>query len=204
MFSRIFIDRPRLAMVISIVITLAGLIALFNIPVAQYPEITPPEIQVTAVYPGANAKVVAEMIDVLAGTEQYQAGPENKFDPRRNYPVLLHSDPPPEFDLPVEWPTQDEIDLCLQEVELLGIVLYEGWIEDELPRAVDYLPMKWRVPGAMQFAMGAWMLERGYGRWEGTSGLYFDDGKVKGGGANEHARFCGLRVGNYFLRCSLF
>ena len=62
MFSRIFIERPRLAMVISIFITLAGLIALFNIPVAQYPQITPPEIRVTAVYPGANAKVVADNV----------------------------------------------------------------------------------------------------------------------------------------------
>jgi hydrophobe/amphiphile efflux-1 (HAE1) family protein len=62
MFSRIFIERPRLAVVISIILTLAGLIALFNIPVAQYPQITPPEIRVTAVYPGANAKVVADIV----------------------------------------------------------------------------------------------------------------------------------------------
>ena len=62
MFSRIFIERPRLAMVVSIFITLAGLIALFNIPVAQYPSITPPTITVTAVYPGANAKVVADNV----------------------------------------------------------------------------------------------------------------------------------------------
>jgi len=62
MFSQIFIERPRLAMVVSIFITLAGLIALFNIPVAQYPQITPPEIRVTAIYPGANAKVVADNV----------------------------------------------------------------------------------------------------------------------------------------------
>ena len=62
MFSRIFIERPRLAMVVSIFITLAGLIALFNIPVAQYPSITPPTITVTAIYPGANAKVVADNV----------------------------------------------------------------------------------------------------------------------------------------------
>ena len=49
-------------MVISIVITLAGLIALYNIPVSQYPNITPPEIRVTAVYPGANARVVADNV----------------------------------------------------------------------------------------------------------------------------------------------
>ncbi|MFO7553914.1 MAG: multidrug efflux RND transporter permease subunit [Desulfobacterales bacterium] len=62
MFSQIFIERPRLAVVISIVLTLGGLIALFNIPVAQYPEITPPEIRVTANYPGANARVVADNV----------------------------------------------------------------------------------------------------------------------------------------------
>jgi len=62
MFSQIFIERPRLAMVVSIILTLAGLIALFNIPVAQYPQITPPEIRVTATYPGANAKVVADNV----------------------------------------------------------------------------------------------------------------------------------------------
>ena len=62
MFSRIFIERPRLAVVVSIFITLAGFIALFNIPVARYPSITPPEIRVTAVYPGANARVVADNV----------------------------------------------------------------------------------------------------------------------------------------------
>ena len=62
MFSQIFIERPRLAAVVSIIITLAGLIALFNIPVAQYPQITPPEIRVTASYPGANSQVVADTV----------------------------------------------------------------------------------------------------------------------------------------------
>ena len=62
MFSQIFINRPRLAAVISIVITIAGLIALFNIPVAQYPQITPPEIRVSAVYPGASAQVLADTV----------------------------------------------------------------------------------------------------------------------------------------------
>ncbi|MGD9132118.1 MAG: multidrug efflux RND transporter permease subunit [Desulfobacterales bacterium] len=62
MFSRIFIERPRLAVVVSIFITLAGIISLFNIPVAQYPSITPPTIRVTALYPGANAKVVADNV----------------------------------------------------------------------------------------------------------------------------------------------
>jgi hydrophobe/amphiphile efflux-1 (HAE1) family protein len=56
--SSVFIERPRLAIVISIVITLAGLIALKRLPVAQFPNIVPPQVQVTARYPGAGAQVV--------------------------------------------------------------------------------------------------------------------------------------------------
>jgi len=58
MFSSIFIARPRLAVVISVVITLAGGIALTQIPIAQFPDIVPPQISVTASYPGASAAVV--------------------------------------------------------------------------------------------------------------------------------------------------
>ncbi|HEV8028523.1 MAG TPA: multidrug efflux RND transporter permease subunit [Stellaceae bacterium] len=58
MISAIFIDRPRLAFVISIVITLAGLLAIAAIPVAQFPDIVPPQVTVTATYPGADAEVV--------------------------------------------------------------------------------------------------------------------------------------------------
>ncbi|MBN2232466.1 MAG: multidrug efflux RND transporter permease subunit [Deltaproteobacteria bacterium] len=62
MISKIFIARPRLAAVVSIVITIAGLIAMFNIPVAPYPPITPPEIRVSAFYPGASAQVLADTV----------------------------------------------------------------------------------------------------------------------------------------------
>jgi HAE1 family hydrophobic/amphiphilic exporter-1 len=58
MFSNVFIDRPRLAFVVSIVITLAGLIAIRAIPIAQFPDIVPPQVTVTANYPGADAQVV--------------------------------------------------------------------------------------------------------------------------------------------------
>jgi hydrophobe/amphiphile efflux-1 (HAE1) family protein len=53
--SAIFVDRPRLAVVIALVITIAGLIALTRIPVAQFPDIVPPQVQVTATFPGASA-----------------------------------------------------------------------------------------------------------------------------------------------------
>ena len=62
MISRIFIDRPRLSVVLAIFITLAGLIAMLNIPVAQYPKITPPTLRVSASYPGANAQVLANSV----------------------------------------------------------------------------------------------------------------------------------------------
>src|SRR6202050_1145316 len=58
MFSGIFIDRPRFAVVIAIVITLAGAIAIASIPIAQFPEIVPPQVTLTANYPGADAEVV--------------------------------------------------------------------------------------------------------------------------------------------------
>jgi hydrophobe/amphiphile efflux-1 (HAE1) family protein len=64
MFSRIFIERPRFAMVIAIVMSIAGLIALFSLPIALYPEITPPEIVVQATYPGASAEVVARTVGI--------------------------------------------------------------------------------------------------------------------------------------------
>src|SRR5580658_10791042 len=62
MFSRFFIDRPIFATVISVVITLAGGVAVFTLPVAQYPEVTPPTVQVTALYPGANCEVVRDTV----------------------------------------------------------------------------------------------------------------------------------------------
>ena len=64
MFSRIFIERPRFAIVISIVLSIAGLISVFSLPIALYPEITPPEIVVSATYPGASAEVVARTVGI--------------------------------------------------------------------------------------------------------------------------------------------
>ena len=58
MFSDIFIDRPRLAFVIAIVITLAGIIAITAIPIAQFPDIVPPQVTLSATYPGADAEVI--------------------------------------------------------------------------------------------------------------------------------------------------
>jgi len=57
-----FIDRPVFAAVISIIITLGGFVAMKSTPVAQYPDIAPPTVQVTAVYPGATAEVIANTV----------------------------------------------------------------------------------------------------------------------------------------------
>src|SRR5713226_5458454 len=72
MFSHFFIERPIFAAVLSIVITLADAVAAFTLPVAQYPQITPPSIMVMCTYPGADARVVAE--SVAAPIEQQVNG----------------------------------------------------------------------------------------------------------------------------------
>src|SRR5215468_4310778 len=74
MLARYFIDRPVLAWVISLVIVLIGGIAVALLPIAEYPEITPPTVQVTARYPGASAQVIADT--VAAPIEQQVVGVE--------------------------------------------------------------------------------------------------------------------------------
>ncbi len=60
MLSHFFIDRPIFASVLSIVLLITGGVALRGLPIAQYPEVAPPTIQVSALYPGASATVAAE------------------------------------------------------------------------------------------------------------------------------------------------
>src|SRR3954447_11989990 len=74
MLARFFIDRPVLAWVISIVIVMLGGIAAALLPIAQYPQVTPPTVRVTSIYPGANAQVVADT--VAAPLEQQVNGVE--------------------------------------------------------------------------------------------------------------------------------
>jgi multidrug efflux pump len=75
MFSHFFIDRPVLATVLSVVIVIVGVVAMNALPIAQYPDIAPPTISITTVYPGASAKVVAET--VATPIEQEVNGVEN-------------------------------------------------------------------------------------------------------------------------------
>lgn len=69
MFSAFFIKRPRFSFVISIVIVLVGILALFNLPIALYPEVTPPQITVKATYPGASAEVIARTVGIPLESE---------------------------------------------------------------------------------------------------------------------------------------
>src|SRR5438445_13662896 len=73
-FSRFFIDRPIVASVLAIIITLAGVIAGFSLPVAQYPEISPPTVTISTVYPGASAETIAQT--VAAPIEEQLSGAE--------------------------------------------------------------------------------------------------------------------------------
>src|ERR1700753_3887957 len=74
-FAHLFINRPILAPVVSVFITLMGLGALLILPVSQYPEVVPPTVQVTTSYPGASADVVAQT--VATPLEQEINGVEN-------------------------------------------------------------------------------------------------------------------------------
>src|SRR3712207_9496515 len=65
MISKVFVNRPRLAVVIAIVTVIAGAISLLQIPVAQFPDIVPPQVEVTARFPGASAEVVESTVGQL-------------------------------------------------------------------------------------------------------------------------------------------
>ena len=73
-FSQFFIQRPIFASMLSLIILIGGSISLFQLPVSEYPEVVPPTVVVTANYPGANPKVIAETVSTpleqeINGTE---------------------------------------------------------------------------------------------------------------------------------------
>ncbi|WP_157376843.1 efflux RND transporter permease subunit, partial [Burkholderia ubonensis] len=73
--AKFFIDRPIFAWVIAIILMLAGVAAIFTLPIAQYPTIAPPSIQISANYPGASAKTVEDTVTQVI--EQQMSGLDN-------------------------------------------------------------------------------------------------------------------------------
>ena len=69
MIADVFIKRPRFAIVVSLIITIAGALAYLSLPVEQFPNITPPQVSVSATYPGANAEVIESSV-----AQQIEAG----------------------------------------------------------------------------------------------------------------------------------
>lgn len=102
MFSKFFIDRPRFAAVIAIVMSLAGIICAWNLPVALYPEITPPEINISVMYPGASADVVSKVVGIpienaVNGVEDMIYMSSTSFDGRYSLSVTFKSGTDPDI-----------------------------------------------------------------------------------------------------------
>ena len=69
MFSKFFIERPRFAAVVSLLLVITGILTMFKLPVAEYPEISPPQIRVSATYSGASAEVMRDTVALVLESE---------------------------------------------------------------------------------------------------------------------------------------
>lgn len=109
MFAKFFIDRPRFAMVIAVVLMLAGVIAGVNLPVKQYPDVAPPQIQVEATYPGADAEVLANT--VAAPLEEQINGVDGMIY------MSSHSSNTGQYSLTITFKTGTDTDMALVKVQ---------------------------------------------------------------------------------------
>lgn len=128
MFSRFFINRPRFAMVIALIMTLAGAIALFSMPISLYPPITPPEVVVSAVYPGANAEVLSKTVaipveEVVNGVENmlYMSSTSNDSGSYQLTVTFAVGTDPDLAQVKVQNRVQQAMPLLPQEVQRQGV-----------------------------------------------------------------------------------
>ncbi len=119
MISRFFLKRPVFAMVLSILITLIGAVSLLQLPIEQYPNITPPQIQVTATYPGGSAQILSD--SVAAPLEDQINGVEDMIymysqnAATGNYALSVYFDIGADADLALN-NVQDRVDLAMSEL----------------------------------------------------------------------------------------
>ncbi len=154
MLARIFIARPRFAMVISIVLTLAGALAMFVLPIEQYPEVTPPQITVNARYPGASAEALATT--VAAPLEEEINGVDDMIY------MSSESDNQGNYSLTVTFAVGTDLDMSQVKVQ------------NRVSRALPRLPMEVTQQGVSVTARSASMLGIiSFVSPEGTHDWYF-------------------------------
>jgi hydrophobe/amphiphile efflux-1 (HAE1) family protein len=131
MFSKFFIERPRFAVVIAIVMALAGIVSVMTMPIGMYPEIAPPEIRVTTTYTGASAETVAKNVGIplekaINGIEDMLYMSSSSYNSGSyNLSVVFESGTDPDLDqVKVQNRVQQVLSSLPSEVQTLGVSVY--------------------------------------------------------------------------------